>query len=67
MSIIVPPGGPGGSITLDELPCPIAPCTGAAAAKDRAAQAAATAKVVLGGVVFNVVPPAGYPNNTPFR
>ena len=65
--IIVPPGGPGGSITLDELPCPTAPCTGAAAAKDRAAQAAATSKVVLGGVVFNVVPPAGYPTNKPFK
>ena len=67
VSIIVPPGGPGGSVSLDELPCPTAPCTGAAAAKDRAAQAAATGTLVLGGVVYNVVPPANYPNNKPFK
>ena len=67
VSIIVPPNGPGGSVSLDELACPIAPCTAAIAAKDRAAQAAATARVVLGGVVFNVVPPPGYPTSSPFR
>ena len=63
VSIIIPPGGPGGSVSLEEQPCPVAPCTGAAAAKDTAAQAVApNAKVVLGGV-----PPTGYPNTKPFR
>jgi uncharacterized repeat protein (TIGR01451 family) len=70
VSIVVPPGGPGGSVSLDELPCQVAPCTGAAAAKDVGAQAAApaaTGKLVLGGVVFSVVPPSGYPTHTPFK
>ena len=58
VSIVIPPGGPGGSVSLDELPCATAPCTAGA-------QPAAT--VVLGGVVFDIHPPANYPNNKPFR
>jgi uncharacterized repeat protein (TIGR01451 family) len=68
VSLVVPAGGPGGSLSLDEVPCPTAPCTGAAAARDTAAQQAASAgTVVLGGVAFDVVPPDNYPNNKPFR
>jgi uncharacterized repeat protein (TIGR01451 family) len=69
VSIIVPAGGPGGTVTLEELPCQVAPCTGAAAAKDVSAQAVqpSAGKLVLGGVVYNVVPPSNYPNSKPFR
>jgi uncharacterized repeat protein (TIGR01451 family) len=67
VSIVVPKGGPGGNVSLDEVACPTAPCTGAAAARDTAAQQAATAKIVLGGVAFDVVPPDNYPNNKPFK
>lgn len=68
VSIVVPPGGPGGPLSLEELPCATAPCTGAAASPQRnAGTQAAKAKLVLGGVVFNVVPPPNYPNDTPFR
>lgn len=67
VSIIVPAGGPGGPLSLEELPCATAPCTGEAASpQQNAGIQAAKASGVLGGVVFNVVPPPGYPNVTPF-
>ena len=59
VSIVIPPGGPGGSVSLNELPCAAAPCTGAGPQP--------TAAVVLGGVVFDIEPPANYPSNKPFR
>ncbi len=67
VSIVVPKGGPGGTVTLEEEPCAVAPCTGAAAAKDTAAErvAPSAGKVVLGGVVFNVVPPPATPTPRP--
>jgi uncharacterized repeat protein (TIGR01451 family) len=60
VGLTVPPGGPGGSILLEELPCATSPCSGPGSGPR-------PASVVLGGVVFNVVPPAGYPNGKPFK
>jgi uncharacterized repeat protein (TIGR01451 family) len=65
VSLIVPPGGPGGNLTLQELPCRVAPCDGPSSVTNAAT--ATTAKLVLGGVVFNVVPPPNYPKTLPFR
>jgi uncharacterized repeat protein (TIGR01451 family) len=59
VSLTVPPGGPGGSISLDELLCTTAPCTGAGPQP--------TTSVVLGNVAFDITPPADYPSNKPFR
>jgi len=64
VSIIVPPGGPGGHLSLDELPCAVAPCTAGATAP---ATTTASGTIVLGGVVFDVKPPPNYPSNKPFR
>jgi uncharacterized repeat protein (TIGR01451 family) len=58
VSLTVPPGGPGGSLTLDEIPCSSPPCTASAAQP--------AASVVLGNVVFDVEPPANYPHSKPF-
>ena len=60
VSIKVPPHGPGGSVLLEELFCSAAPCSGPPTRP-------AAAGVVLGDVVYNVVPPDGYPNNKPFK
>jgi uncharacterized repeat protein (TIGR01451 family) len=60
VSLIVPPGGPGGMLTLNEIPCTVAPCTTSNASTNAGP---ATAKLVLGGVVFNVLPPPNYSTN----
>jgi uncharacterized repeat protein (TIGR01451 family) len=65
VSLTVPPGGPGGNLSLQELPCTVAPCDGSTAATNTATTTSST--IVLGGVVFSVVPPPNYPNNLPFR
>jgi uncharacterized repeat protein (TIGR01451 family) len=61
VALKVPPHGPGGSVLLEELPCTVAPCSGPGSGPSPAAG------VVLGNVVYNVVPPDGYPNNKPFK
>jgi hypothetical protein len=61
VSITIPPGGPGGHVSLNEEFCATAPCSGPGSGPRPAAS------VVLGNVVFDIQPPANYPNNKPFR